>query len=240
MRRITTVIFDMYDTLVQNDPRRWQATFQEIIQQQALDATADRLWQEWRSFDRKFRDSRFIPDAPFRSYYQAWRDAFACSFAALDLPGDADAAVTKAIADLGQRTPYSETVEALWLIQKYWRTAVLSNADDSFLLPNLERLGLDFELVLSSEAARSYKPQPGLFLEALDRLGVGPQESVYVGDRQFEDVQGAGNVGINTVWINRSGEALDPQLPKPDGQISSLLELPDLLLDWLPAEDDAQ
>ncbi len=128
-------------------------------------------------------------------------------------------------------------MDALRAVKSRWRTAVLSNADDDYLLPNLAQLGLDFEAVLSSERARMYKPLPGLFLEILRMLDVTPEESVYVGDRQLEDVQGAGSVGMPAVWINRSGVPMDPQLPEPACQIRSLLELPALLSAWPPAED---
>lgn len=235
MSSITTVIFDMYDTLVRNDQRRWRATFQGIIQEQVLDTNASCLWQVWRREDRKFRANRLTSDKPFQTYRQGWRAAFASAFDALSLPGDAEAAADRSIADLAGRSPFPETMQALGVIQESRRTALLSNADDNFLLPNLSLLGLTFEEVLSSEQARSYKPAPELFREMLRRLGVSPQESVYVGDRQFEDVQGATGVGINAIWINRSKAALDPKLPKPAGQIRSLLELPGLLAGMKPS-----
>ena len=50
-----------------------------------------------------------------------------------------------------------------------------------------------------------------------------------MGDRQFEDVKGAGGVGMGTVWVNRSGDPLDADLPTPDYQITNLLELPEIL-----------
>ena len=42
--------------------------------------------------------------------------------------------------------------------------------------------------MLSSEEARSYKPQPELFQEMLRRLDAAPEACAYIGDRQFEDV----------------------------------------------------
>ena len=237
MSLITTVIFDMYGTLVYNDAELWKASFEKIIEAQGLDISTERLWEEWRTVDHEYRAERVKPETPFHSYYEAWREAFVRAFAVLGLPGDPDAAVDKSISDLSRRDPFPETVQALGAIGQRWRTAVLSNADDIFLLPNLKLLDLDFEEVLSSEEARDYKPQPGLFLQMLSRLGVTPEESVYVGDRQLEDVQGASQVGISAVWINRSGDPPDPELPKPAYQISSLSELPALLNAWPPAED---
>jgi HAD superfamily hydrolase (TIGR01662 family) len=93
------------------------------------------------------------------------------------------------------------------------------------------RLGLQFAAVVSSEAAGCYKPQPDLFREMLSRLGVSPQAAVYVGDRQFEDVTGASQVGMRAVWVNRLAAPLDPTLPAPDYQVGNLLQLPRLLDD---------
>lgn len=229
MNRITTVIFDMYETLVENGPHLWQATFDVIVADQHLDTTGERLWLEWRFRDQEFRSRRINPSAPFQTYYEAWKDCFAVSFQELGLKGDADAACRKSILDMSRRRPYSETNEALGLIQQQWRTALLSNADDDYLLPNIMLLEVDFQAVLSSEEVRSYKPQPALFQELLRRMGVAPEETVYVGDRQFEDVQGAGGVNMRTMWINRSGTTPDPKLSQPDFQITSLLEIPKML-----------
>jgi len=230
MSRITTIIFDMYDTLAQNHSRFWLDTFSHIIQEQGLNVSRDSLWQEWRKLDVGARRRRIQPGEPFRSYFESWRDSFTGAFAALGLAGDAGAAIRHAFRDMGQRPAYPESVEAVGQVQSRWRTALLSNADDDYLRPNLAHLGLKFDNVLSSEEARCYKPRPELFQEMLRRLDATPQECFYVGDRQFEDVQGAGQVGMRTVLINRSGAALDPKLPQPDHQISSLLEVSALVL----------
>ena len=240
MGSITTVIFDMYETLVKNPQDDWKHGFEAIIREQGLDTTVDRLWQEWSAADSEFRASRVKPATPFRTYYQAWRDCFDHSFAILGISGDADSATSSFISYISNREPYPETVEAVRAIQGRWRTAVLSNADDDYLLPNLELLDLKFEAVLSSEQARVYKPLPGLFRQMLRRLNVAPGESAYVGDRQYEDVQGASEVGIHAIWINRSGDSPDSNLPEPAYQIKSLLELPDLLSGWPPAKDGAR
>ena len=239
MSRITTVIFDMYDTLVQNPQHFVKKGFEKIIKEQVLYTDPDRLWQEWSTVESEFRATRVKPEVPFRTYYQSWRDSFSHAFTALGITGDPDSATSSFINHISRRDPYPETKEALRTVQAIWRTAVLSNADDDFLLPNLKLLGVEFEAVLSSEEARVYKPLPGLFLQMLRRLNVAPDESVYVGDRQYEDVQGSSDVGMNAIWINRSGAALDPQLPAPACQIRSLLELPDILTAWPPAEDSA-
>ena len=88
---------------------------------------------------------------------------------------------------------------------------------------------LTFDGVLSSESARTYKPHPSAFRQILAILGVEAADSLYVGDSQFDDVQGAKRIGMQTAWVNRNGASLDPSLPAPDHVVGNLLELLDIL-----------
>ncbi len=229
MPPITTVIFDMYDTLVRNNGSLWYTTFARIIEDQGLSVTTERLLTEWRVADYGFRDNRIQPGRPFESYFDGWESAFRGAFAELGLAGDAKAATAQVFTDLSRRDPFPDTIEAIRQLQSSYRTAVLSNADDGYLLPMVDRLGLNFEKVMSSEAVRVYKPEPGVFQEMIKELAIQPEEAAYVGDKQFEDVLGSSRVGMHSVWINRDNTPLDPQLPTPSFQIASLLELPALL-----------
>ncbi|MDA0735410.1 MAG: HAD family hydrolase [Chloroflexi bacterium] len=229
MGRITTVIFDMFNTLVEDGETYWMASFQRIVQEQNLKANAIELRKEWSSGDQAFRDRRTNGQLPFQTYYNAWLGGFERTFAALELNGDPADAVRIVLEDMGQRPIHTDTVQALELLQEQCHIAVLSNADDRFLNPVVERLGISFEAVLSSEAAQCYKPRPELFHNMLRRLDVSPQEAVYVGDRQYEDVQGASKAGMRAIWLNRDRVALDPNLTEPDHHVESLLEIPTLV-----------
>lgn len=58
-----------------------------------------------------------------------------------------------------------------------------------------------FSAVIVSEAVGWRKPNPKIFQEALERLHVEADEVFYVGDTPLEDIQGATNVGMKTVFI---------------------------------------
>jgi putative hydrolase of the HAD superfamily len=203
MPKITTIIFDMFNTLVHDGEYYWNASFERIVREQGLAISAQKLRQKWASGDRDFRENRTKENVPFQTYSDAWRRSFERVFSSLKLDGDAEDALRIVLEDMGQRPIHAETVPALRAIQSQWRIALLSNADDNFLHPVADRLGLTFEAVLSSEAAGCYKPGSRLFNEMLRRLGVDPVEAAYVGDRQLEDVQGARLAGMCSVWINR-------------------------------------
>ena len=229
MAEIKAVIFDMYQTLVQDPRDQWRKSFNTIIDEQGLHITAEQLWEGWHESEEQFRLRRTDPSLPFQSYFDAWAGAFRVAFESLDIAGDADAATRRFFADLSRREPFPETKQAVAEVQSSFRTALLSNADDDFLLPNLELLDIDFEAVLSSEMVRSYKPQPELFREMLDRLALSPGEAVYVGDRHYEDVHGASSVGMHAVWVDRGIHGLRDDLPHPMHRITNLMELPSVV-----------
>ena len=234
MVEIKAVIFDMYQTLVQDPADQWRISFKTIVDEQGLDFTPDELWRHWQESEGRFRRRRIDPALPFQTYFDAWAGGFRSAFDAMGLPPDsldtrADAATRRFFDDLSRREPFPETAPALRELRQGYRIAVLSNADDGYLLPNLELLGVEFDAVLSSEMARSYKPQPELFREMLRRLSLPPEAAVYVGDRHYEDVFGASRVGINAVWLDRGGRGLQDDLPPPRHRITSLLELPALI-----------
>lgn len=100
------------------------------------------------------------------------------------------------------------------------KVGLVSNAfDPGWLLHRtLEQSGvaerLDFA-VFSSEVGKR-KPHPAIFERALEALDVRPEETLFVGDRLYEDVRGAAELGMKTVqalWF-RADE--HPEGGKPD------------------------
>jgi putative hydrolase of the HAD superfamily len=88
----------------------------------------------------------------------------------------------------------------------------------------LQKFGLDsyIHLNLAAGEVNSWKPDPGIFLEAVIRLQVSPAEVLYVGDNYFADVIGARNAGLRPVL-------LDPDGVFPDAECEVIRDLRDLL-----------
>ena len=228
------VIFDVFNTLFHNEAALWKTTFAEICLTQGLPLDGATLWARWKALEvdfRKHRTNLEHPEnnPPFKSYEQAWRGCFEQVFKDLGDKGNAAAAAKQAVRDMGRRESFPETSETLSRLRSRVRLAVLSNADDAFLLPLIERHDLGFEAVLSSEAAGAYKPHPKPFRLILEKISLEPQEAMFVGDQLFDDILGAGSAGMATVWINRNGEEPDPELPRPDYAIANLMELVEIV-----------
>ena len=106
---------------------------------------------------------------------------------------------------------------------------LVSNAFDPgwLLRRDLEQMGIaeriDFA-VFSSEVGKR-KPHPEIFERALTALGAAAEESLFVGDRLFEDVRGAGELGMTTVqalWF-RADE--NPDGAEPDHQAFTQMDV---------------
>jgi putative hydrolase of the HAD superfamily len=76
---------------------------------------------------------------------------------------------------------------------------------------------IDFMVV--SEGVGIAKPDPGIFLLALEKADALPEETVMIGDSWRSDVTGARNVGIRPVWFNRFH--LAPPDPWPVRELDS-------------------
>jgi FMN phosphatase YigB (HAD superfamily) len=81
-----------------------------------------------------------------------------------------------------------------------------------------------FDVVVVSGAVNRRKPSPEIFKKALDALGVEAAETVFVGDTVDADVEGAKNVGMKTVFIERRVQK-EAEAACPDQTIKSLSEL---------------
>ena len=125
--------------------------------------------------------------------------------------------------------PYPNLFEMLESLKREnVKLGLITNALGDFQFRNIQAIGIHkyFDVILISGWEGIKKPNPEIFLRALEKLGVEAEESIYIGDHPINDVQASRNVGMKGVWKK------DPQWKIPqdvDGIISDLLEVPDLI-----------
>jgi putative hydrolase of the HAD superfamily len=125
-----------------------------------------------------------------------------------------------------------EMLEILTSLSGRYPIGLVSNVS---LLPHLmrgdlDRLGIGPLLTMSvfSSEVGVRKPDPRIFEEALRRMSVAAPETVFVGDRLYDDVSGAQAVGMRTVQTRQFRQEDDPTY-SPDAVIEHLRELPGVL-----------
>jgi putative hydrolase of the HAD superfamily len=85
--------------------------------------------------------------------------------------------------------------------------------------------GLRFDLLVDSETARCYKPDPWIFQRACDALSVPAGQAVMVGDTPETDIRGAHRADLRAVWLNRGHRDWPGNLARPDAVIEELGQL---------------
>ena len=163
-----------------------------------------------------------------------FRAAFAAT--AVALGGTIDEATAEEAVDRQYRTTIEEAVlrpdclETLATLQRASiHVQIVSNIDDEQFEPMLERLDL-FRVIdawTSSEQAGSCKPDPAIYLLAVTKAGVLPEQALFVGDSIGHDVEGPARLGLRTAWL-APRDGADPGSARPDAVITSLPEVLDL------------
>jgi FMN phosphatase YigB (HAD superfamily) len=113
-----------------------------------------------------------------------------------------------------------------------FRLAVVSNFDYTpTAVGILEAAGVAslFETIVVSDAVGWRKPAAAIFEVALARLGLSPQQALFVGDRADIDVVGAQRVGMHVAWLNPDGAALPPGVARPEYELRDLEDLRGIL-----------
>ncbi len=136
------------------------------------------------------------------------------------------------ISQMTLREDCLETLSALR--SRGLRLSIVSNIDDDYLEPMMKNLELEshFDHWISSESARSCKPDVGIFEFALRTVDCSAEEALFVGDSRVHDIQGAQGAGIRSVLISEEGgvshlddEELDVQPDHVIGKLSELLHV---------------
>ena len=124
--------------------------------------------------------------------------------------------------------PFKEAAAFLKKVNKAKPTGLVSNVDDKLLGQTRRHFGLDFELVVTAQQVRSYKPDPAHFKEAERRIGV-KKGWVHIASSHYHDIEPCAKLKVPTIWVNRKGETLESGAKKPTEEVSNLKEALKLL-----------
>lgn len=123
---------------------------------------------------------------------------------------------------------YPNIPETLAILSGY-KKAVISNKREFLSRKLLKAVGLlkEFDLIAGSDTTPERKPSPSPIIYVLDKLKVGSNEAVMVGDSNF-DIEAGRKAGVSTVAVTY-GYGDRKELIKADFMIDDFIELPRIL-----------
>jgi 2-haloacid dehalogenase len=125
-------------------------------------------------------------------------------------------------------TPFRETKAQLEKLSKKYHLGLVSNIDDKLLGQTRRHIPVDFDLVVTAQQVRSYKPDPAHFTECARRIG-GKKGWVHVASSHYHDVDPCVKAKVPVIWVNRKRETLEPGQRKPTEEVHNLREAAKLL-----------
>lgn len=216
---IDIITFDCYGTLID-----WETgiitAFQSEAARDGVELQPDQIIEAYSTQEPQ------VEKPPYRSY----RDVLAETAvrAANTLGWKID--VTRAgflAASLPHWKPFSDTNPALERLARHYKLGILSNIDDDLLTTTRKHFLTPFDLVITAQQVKSYKPGLAHFNEAIVRAG--GRNLWHAAQSYFHDVVPATSLGIPVVWVNRKGQSVEPGGPKPTYEVSNLNDLASFL-----------
>ncbi len=122
--------------------------------------------------------------------------------------------------------PWPEAPSVLKELKKNHRLGVVTNCSERLGRAAAARVGVPFDVIVTSERAGFYKPDPRPYRLALEELHLEAGEVLFVAGSGF-DLIGTSRVGLDTYWHNRVGLKRPETAPPPMRESRSLAELLD-------------
>ena len=218
--KFSCLTFDCYGTLVD-----WESgikkTIKTILDDKGVNGNVEQL----------FRTREDLEFDLIQSEYRGYREILALSlketFLQFQVPfSNRDG---ERLADSVPDWPvFPDTVKSLRRLCRMSKVCIISNIDKDIIERTRDRIGVRFDLIITAQEARSYKPSIRPFQLALEKLKVRSSEVLHVSSGFRYDIPPAHQMGFKTAWVNRKGEKA-PVGFSADYEFSNLIELADFL-----------
>lgn len=207
---IRAVLFDVWGTLIHADIEHPGEILQKILASFGISRSLDEIKTVWLNAEKEAKDTNLLSlfgKLQPEEYWYKWN-----SLVLKHLGIEKNAEFVKAVHSKWNDTVsfnlYPETKDVLMELQRRGlKLGLISTAYEEEIHFFLERTGLEktiFDIIVGVDAAECMKPHPDVFKYALRKLKVKPEEAMFVGDRVDVDYNGAENVGMYALLIDRT------------------------------------
>lgn len=193
--RFEALTFDCYGTLID-----WEAglsaAFRPILAARGIAKDDDDVLTRFASYEA----------AAEAGPYQTYRQVLAAGLRGVAGELGFEPSDEEAVAFAGSVVDwpaFPDSEAALARLKSRFRLGVITNCDDDLFAASNERLGIDFDWVVTAQQLRSYKPAERNFRLAFDRIGLPRDRILHVAQSLFHDHAPAQRLGMTTVWIDR-------------------------------------
>ena len=198
------LVFDVFGTVVD-----WHGSVAReargLAKEKGLRLNAARFAKTWRAGYRPAMDRVSRGEAPFQkidAIHRAILEEVLAKFKITNLAEEEKAHFNLAWHRL---KPWPDSVRGLKRLKSKFVVGTLSNGNTSLLVNMAKHGGLPWDVVFSSDTFNLFKPDPGMYLGAADRLDLKPSEVMMVAAHK-PDLRAAAQQGLKTAFVKRPHE----------------------------------
>ena len=219
-KKVTWVTFDVYGTLID-----WETGIYEAFK---AEASRDGVTIDRDELIPMFHEiSQDIESGSYELYAEVLRRT--AVRAAKELGWELESSRAQFLPDSVPRwQAFRETNAQLERFAKKYEIGILSNIDDKLLGATRRHFRVDFDLVVTAQQVRSYKPDPAHFKECARRIEKLKKSWVHIASGYPTDVEPCLKSKIPVIWVNRHGEDLEGR-KKPDAEVKTFRDAGKLL-----------
>ncbi|MEA2328907.1 MAG: putative hydrolase of the superfamily [Thermoanaerobaculia bacterium] len=193
MPRYDVITFDCYGTLID-----WESGIADAF---LSTAATDGMTLTREAVLGAYADTEHrVQAASYRPYREILRETAMSVARVVGWPLTAERAGFLADS-LPSWQPFSDTNAALERMASVSRLGILSNIDDDLLDATRKHFTVDFDVVVTAQQVRSYKPGHAHFQTARDLIGT--SSWLHAAESNFHDIVPTNTLGIDNAWINR-------------------------------------
>jgi 2-haloacid dehalogenase len=214
------LVFDVFGTLVD-----WYTPIRRLAERIGAERGASldggRLATSWRRRYRPAMDTVLAGDRPWCNFDELHHGTLTDTLAEMGVEltePDRD----RLVAEWHRLEPWPDAVAGLAGLRTRFITGTLSNGHVRMLVDLARYGGMRFDVILSAELARSYKPDPEVYLTAARLLELPPGDVMMVACHEW-DLHGASAAGLRTAYVARPGEwgPDGPPPPAPAAEVAA-------------------
>jgi 2-haloacid dehalogenase len=193
------ITFDCFGTLVD-----WHSGFAAILKPLVGAKTSEVLAAYHR------HERRLEMEAPHRLYKDVLADSLLMAAADVGIPLSAREAAR--LPECWNTLPVFDDVEPMLASLRAggYGLGVLTNCDEDLFAATQRSFRAPFDMVVTAERVRDYKPSPTHFRYFQRSTGVSSRDWIHVACSWYHDIAPARELGIARIWLDRDRTGEDP------------------------------
>ena len=198
---VKAMTFDVFGTVVD-----WRRSiieqFRAFGEEKALSVPWDAFVDDWKSCYRPGMDAVNAGDLSWTNVDGIFRQKLDALLVEYDIGALNEAEKLHLNRTWHRLNPWPDAVAGLRRLKKHYILSTLSNGDVACLVNMAKHGGLPWDCVLCAEIFRRYKPDPEVYLGAIQLLGCQPEEVMMVAAHNY-DLRNARSHGMRTAFVPR-------------------------------------